>query len=102
MKSCQAALLLLLALVLVASSPAMAAQCSDPEHTCYQFIKRGPCDAGRCMSDCAAAYNNAGEGQCFPQGCRCSYCCNKPRLQGTTAYVDRCPPMIGVTVICAD
>ncbi|KAM3244193.1 hypothetical protein ACQJBY_055860 [Aegilops geniculata] len=72
MKYCQVTLLL--ALAILASSPAMATKC-PPEYTCTKYINQGPCDAAKCLMDCVSAYKGAGEGQCFPQGCRCSYCC---------------------------
>ncbi|EMS65851.1 hypothetical protein TRIUR3_29772 [Triticum urartu] len=45
----------------------MATKC-PPEYTCTKYINQGPCDAA--MMDCVSAYKGAGEGQCFPQGCR--------------------------------
>ncbi|KAF7086204.1 hypothetical protein CFC21_089526 [Triticum aestivum] len=79
MKYCQVTLLL--ALVVLASSPAMATKC-PPEYTCTKYINQGPCDAAKCMMDCVSSYKGAGEGQCFPQGCMCSYCC-KPHQRRT-------------------
>uniref|UniRef100_A0A0D9VLQ8 Knottin scorpion toxin-like domain-containing protein n=1 Tax=Leersia perrieri TaxID=77586 RepID=A0A0D9VLQ8_9ORYZ len=70
----QVAVLLAFVLLVSMSPPGFAAKCL-PEETCTSFIYTGACEASNCYMDCVAAYKGVGEGQCFPQGCRCSYCC---------------------------
>uniref|UniRef100_A0A0E0GDI9 Knottin scorpion toxin-like domain-containing protein n=1 Tax=Oryza nivara TaxID=4536 RepID=A0A0E0GDI9_ORYNI len=84
MKAFHAALLLLLAMVLVASSSpgVMAAKIAGPKYfqdTCSAVLNPGApsCDSGECATNCPRQYKG-GVGQCIGTQCKCVYTCASP------------------------
>ncbi|KAL6633441.1 hypothetical protein ACP70R_026112 [Stipagrostis hirtigluma subsp. patula] len=65
--------LMLMAMVLLASSSSGMDPDYPPDYDCYKIIDPGHCDLDRCQPSCSNQYK--GSAKCVAEGCKCSYFC---------------------------
>ncbi|TVU28765.1 hypothetical protein EJB05_20298 [Eragrostis curvula] len=82
MRTYHGALLVIVALVVLASGICTATAASvdefPPEYACAKILYPGECDRKACHDNCFGHYR--GDGLCVRAGCQCRYKCKPPPL----------------------